>query len=154
MEQLKIEVQVQAKKYKPVQDPLCPCCKQRIRNIRSRYASWKQYRAWLETKWDQVAASLFKRHLETKTELSLDAHPDLLFALKAEAGYNRLELNDMLTQIVDSYMEGRFDLIERRTKGPALLRSEIDKASQGVTLEDESKSNSIRQKNQHQQDTP
>ena len=57
-------------------------------------------------------------------------HPDLLWALKAEASDRDLELMDCLNEILDSYFQGEFNSLQRR--GKKLVLTEISEAQQAL----------------------
>lgn len=104
------------RQYKPVTPPACPCCKQPVPGD-TRLLSWQSYRKWLVTNWEWAARELVRElaQLEQQTPLSLAEHPDLLWALKADAGEHQQELNDRLAEIVDGYFQGLTDDLKRRS---------------------------------------
>lgn len=99
--------------YQPIKRVKCPCCHQGLKRTDTLLA-WRELRDWLVTNWEWVAPMLVLKQLHNPTALSLTEHPDLLWALNAEAGAEGLELNDMLAQILDSYFQNEFDLLHRR----------------------------------------
>lgn len=114
MEQLELDIKVRS--HKPIKEVACPCCKQRIRNIETRHLSRQAIRKVLFDNWEALSKDLLQKHLAEPADISLAAHPDLLWALKAEAGYYGLELNDMVSLIIDSWFEGRIKEFHRRGK--------------------------------------
>lgn len=131
MEQLELPLEV--RHYRPLKDLSCPCCKQDLVVKREMMVSWVNYRKWLVANWDHVAAGLVREHFNNPQQLSLEAHPDLLWALKAEASDRGLELNDCLAEILDGYFQGEFNALQRRgcaLKIPSIASNESDPSSE------------------------
>ncbi len=102
------------KKYKPLAQPKCPCCHQKITKKAVRLTVWQNFRTWLLLNWDFVAKELLRRQVHHTPQVDLTEHPELLFALELDAGANNLELSDRVAEILDSYLQGEFNDIQRR----------------------------------------
>ena len=102
------------RQYRPLKAPACPCCKQVLESPDASLVVWQSLRDWLVLNWDWSAREILRELIHHPGELSLAEHPDLLWGLKAEAGYRELELRDCLAEIVDGYLQGEFNTIKRR----------------------------------------
>lgn len=78
--------------------------------------AWESFRDWLVENWEWSAKQLVLTHAINPKELNLHQHPDLLWALKAEASYNEMELNEQLALIIDSFFYGEITEVRRRGK--------------------------------------
>ena len=130
LEQLTLDLGVYRRHYKPVKGPACPCCKQNITTQEQILVSWKEFREWLYVNWDWAAKYMLTHLVHNPRQLSLAEHPDLLWALEAEAGDQELELNDCLAEILDGYFQGHTDALKRRGKKLVLKQNEQNKKKQ------------------------
>jgi hypothetical protein len=115
MQQLPFDFFEYVRNYKPCKGPYCPCCKQKINTRIGLFTSWLNLREWLLANWNW-AAKVLVLHQKESDSLSLKEHPDLLWALEAEAAWNDLELDDLLAEIVDGYFQGKYNALKRRGK--------------------------------------
>ena len=102
------------RQYRPLKDPACPCCRQPVQSGNARLAVWQSFRDWLVLNWDWAARELVRELAHDPHALTLAEHPDLLWALKADAGANELELSDRLAEILDGFFQGEFNEMKRR----------------------------------------
>ena len=120
MEQLALPLPPYRQSYRKIIGPKCPCCKQSLDLAAQRLAVWQNFRAWLLLNWDWAARELIRYQAAHPEGLSLREHPDLLWALQADARAHELELNDRLAEIIDSYFQGEFnDILRRGLKKPS-----------------------------------
>lgn len=122
MEQLTLELSPVRRNYQPLKDPSCPCCKQKVKQP-DYLTVWQNFREWLYLNWEWAARELVRNLAAHPQGLSLAAHPDLLWALQADAADHELELSDRLAEILDGFFQGEFDELKRR--GKALRLSSV-----------------------------
>lgn len=121
LEQLALPLFPYRRQYRPLKDPACPCCKQPVTAENARLMVWQSFREWLYLNWNWAGLELLRLLAQPPEQggparLSLAEHPDLLWALMAEAGARELELSDCLAEILDGYFQGLFDAMKRRAK--------------------------------------
>lgn len=120
MEQLPLPLPPFRQSYREIKGPKCPCCKQQLLELQQCLIVWQNLRAWLLLNWDWAARELIRYQAMHPEALSLREHPDLLWALQADAKAHELEVNDRLAEIIDSYFQGEFnDILRRGLKKPA-----------------------------------
>lgn len=101
----------ETKHYEREPEHKCPFCYTRLNKKRVMYV-WKSVRKWFLRNREAVARQVVLHELYHHPEIELN--PDLLFALRAEAGCDGLDANDLLNEILDSYFHGRFEVLRRR----------------------------------------
>lgn len=99
------------KSYQREPEHKCPFCYTRLNKKRALFG-WNHIKRWFLKNRDLVAQQVILHELHHHPEIELN--PDLLYALKAEAGCDGLEVCDLLNEIVDSYFVGKFNRIRRR----------------------------------------
>jgi hypothetical protein len=92
--------------YPDIPGPACCFCRQDI-DYDQMLLSWLALRTWLLQHPEHAPPAAAGR-------LSLQEHPDLLWALEADARAHALTMSDRLAEIISDYFDGAFDDIARR----------------------------------------
>lgn len=61
----------------------------------------------------------------------LEIHPDLLYAVRSEAGFEGLEVSDVINEIIDGYLTGEFDRMQRRKHARRKLKNATENVDNG-----------------------
>lgn len=113
MEQLEIDLG-EIPVNKPHSGHNCPYCKQSL-NKKHILLSWKSFREWLLKHWQPDHEKILRENEPHKLQ-DLEDHPDLVYALRLEASYERVSIRELLAQIVDGYFSGKSERLIRRKK--------------------------------------
>lgn len=115
MEQLPLPLGPFPEKKTRLKKPKCPYCKQRMGKSETILV-WAEFRDYLVENKTRVAVEMLRGQIANPKGISLENHPDLEWALQAEADFHGLKPEELAIQILDSFFLGAFDLRHRRGK--------------------------------------
>lgn len=113
MEQLPLSLPAYRRKQPEIVGPKCPACRQRLLTPEQRLVMGQLLGAWILRNWDFAMLELLRHQAYHPAHLSLDEHPGLLWALKADAKEHGLSPAERLAQIIDSYYQNEVKELDR-----------------------------------------